>query len=261
MPNPSLFFGLALGLGCLVAALRLEGLDPVVLVNGPSLLVVLGGAMSATIVGFHTSDLRDLRVVLRNLASQRSEDRFATADLILELSKTHRRAGRVQLEEAGAKVEDPFLAAGLQLIADGSDAHTLERVMERRINSEIEHLGRAEAMLESMGGYCPTFGILGTVFGLVGTLTRSQQPGQILPGVATAFSATLYGLGFANLLFLPLAARIRRRTAEREEYLEMLLTGLISIRADEPPYTLEDRLRPYLVSSIRTREPESDPPR
>lgn len=246
MPNASLVLGLGLGLGCVLAALRLEGIHLPAMVNLPALLVVVGGALGATIVGFHVSDLGDLGRVLRDMVWSRREDRSAMARLLARLGGGARRSGPLHLEAARGQVDDEFLSSGLQLISDGTEAATLERVMESRMEAELERLRVAEAILESVGGYCPTFGILGTVLGLVGVLAHLQQQGLLVPGVATAFTATFYGLAFANMLFLPLAARVHRRAAERQEFLEMLLTGLLSIRNGEPRYTLEDRLQPFL---------------
>lgn len=232
-----LFLGLALGTACLLGAILVEGNPLPVFFSPAALLVVLGGSVGATLIG---CDRREVAQLPRNLVPR--GELPSAAGILRRWSLQARREGLLSLEGEVSRISDPFLRAGLAVIVEGAESDVLDQVLRTRMKVEEERYEASARLLESLGGYCPTFGITGTVVGLMGVLGRLEQPDRLGEGVAVAFVATFYGLVLANLLFLPLAAGVRRRWEQRREYLEMLAVGLRSIQAGESPLLLDDRI-------------------
>jgi chemotaxis protein MotA len=238
--------GLVIGVGCLIAALWLEGGHLQQLVNLPAALIVLGGTFGATLIGLSVQQLRDLPHIVRQALVRPSIDIPQTIRWLVTLSEKARRDGLLALEADANAASDEFLRRALQLAIDGTDPELVRDILQLEITFLEERHRQGEQVFTSMGGYAPTMGVLGTVMGLIHMLSRIENPSQMGPAIATAFVATLYGVGSANLLFLPIANKLRTRHAEEVLLREVIVEGVLAIQSGENPRIVEQRLRAFL---------------
>lgn len=238
--------GLFIGVGCLLTALWLEGGHLQQLVNVPAAIIVLGGTFGATLTGLSVQQLRDLPRILRQALVIPSIDIPQTIRWLVALSDKARREGLLALEADANAASDEFLKRALQLAIDGTDPELVRDILQLEITFLEERHRQGEQIFTSMGGYAPTMGVLGTVMGLIHMMSRIENPGQMGPAIATAFVATLYGVSFANLLFLPIASKLRARHAEEVLLREVIVEGVLAIQSGENPRIVEQRLRAFL---------------
>ncbi len=245
-PNLLPLLGLGLGALCLLGALELEGQTVRAFFSLPALLVVLGGSLGASLISLRWKDRQDILAIIRGLFANERRERLQLAGHLVDWAREGRRQGVLALQPSLVKVDMPIVARALQALADGEPADRIELLFELEKVRRQRYFRRGEQFLESLGGYSPTFGIIGTVMVLVSVLGDMQRPEALAQGVASAFIATFYGIVFANLVFLPLARRVERECAEEVETLEMLATGFKAIAIGEHPTVLKDRLQLYL---------------
>lgn len=238
--------GLLIGVGCLVTALWLEGGRLQQLVNVPAAIIVLGGTFGATLIGLSSQQVRDLPRILRQALVSPSIDILQTIRWLVLLSDKARREGLLALESDAAVASDDFLKRALQLAIDGTDPELVRDILQLEITFLEERHRQGEQIFTSMGGYAPTMGVLGTVMGLIHMMSRIENPSQMGPAIATAFVATLYGVSFANLFFLPIASKLRARHAEEVLLREVIVEGVLAIQSGENPRIVEQRLRAFL---------------
>lgn len=167
---------------------------------------------------------------------------------LLNWGQQARRNGLLALEAYMQSEKDPFVKRGLTMVVDGAEPEVVRRAMELDIESYEEHARAAAKIWDSAGGYSPTFGILGAVLGLIHVMENLSDPSKLGAGIAVAFVATIYGVGGANLLFLPIANKLKYYIALEVRRREMLAEGLYSIANGENPRLLENKLAGYLHS-------------
>jgi chemotaxis protein MotA len=247
--------GLLIGVGCLIAALWLEGGHLQQLVNVPAAMIVLGGTFGATLIGLSAQQLRDLPRILRQALVSPPIDIRQTILWLVALSDKARREGLLALESDANAASDEFLKRALQLAIDGTDPELVRDILQLEITFLEERHRQGEQIFTSMGGYAPTMGVLGTVMGLIHMMSRIESPSQMGPAIATAFVATLYGVSFANLLFLPIASKLRARHAEEVLLREVIVEGVLAIQSGENPRIVEQRLRAFLSQRQRRALP------
>src|SRR6266851_1894044 len=217
--------GMIIGVGGIVGGLILEGGSVREIIAPTALLIVLGGTLGAVLI---TTPLSVLRGGMRSLASvffEKSHDPESMIEKLVDYSTKARKNGIVSLEGVADQAPDPFLRKALNLAVDGTDLQELRNMMELEIGVAEHH---AEAKIfESAGGYAPTIGIIGAVLGLIQVMKDLADIEKVGHGIATAFVATIYGVGFANLFFLPAAGKIKARAAEKAQTLELILEGVV----------------------------------
>lgn len=239
--------GIFLGLLAILVGNYLDGGHLSSLLNFPALLIVLGGTFGAVCVQ------TPLPVVKRTIklsswilfppVLQLEKD----ITRIVSWSVTARQEGLLGLEKMIEKEKNSFCQKGLQLLVDGSEPEALRNLLENDIHlMEVRNTDAAK-VFESMGGYSPTIGIIGAVLGLIHVMNNLADPAMLGAGIATAFVATIYGVGAANLLFLPCAVKIKATTKSQIQYYEMIMEGLCAISEGENPRSIELRLRSYLT--------------
>ena len=165
---------------------------------------------------------------------------------IMEWSNIARKEGLLGLEDIAENETDPFAQKGLQLLVDGSEPEVIRRVMEVDLDAKEHHGNQASKVFESMGGYCPTVGIIGAVMGLIHVMQNLADPSKLGSGIATAFVATIYGVGLANLLFLPIASKLKAQVHAQTQLHEMIIEGVISIAEGENPRNIETKLQGFV---------------
>lgn len=238
--------GLALGLGAIIGGQYLEGGHIGSLLQPTALLIVGGGTLGAVLLQTPASAfMRGLKMArwvwLPPVIEQKK-----LIDQIVYWSHLSRKEGLLALENQIPAVKDEFLRKGLQLLVDGADPERLRDVLDVEISAFEEEWRSAAKIWESAGGYSPTIGILGAVMGLIHVMENLSDPTRLGAGIAVAFVATIYGVGLANLVYLPISGKLRHYIARMVAVREMLVDGLTGIAVGDNPRIIESRLRGYL---------------
>jgi chemotaxis protein MotA len=242
--DPRSLIGFVVALLAIVGGQLLEGGHLSSILQPTAALIVLGGTLGAVALQFPPAALRqaldDLRQALRP-----SEPLGPLIATLSALAHRARREGIVALEREAAQLPDPFLRRALELAIDGFDPAAVRRMLELQLDKVEEEADQSVKVLEAAGGYAPTVGILGAVLGLIHVMENLSEPARLGSGIAVAFVATVYGVGSANLLFLPLAGKLKLRAREVALRLEIIIEGVCSLAEGENPRTLERRLSVY----------------
>ena len=247
---PATFVGMGLAMGSLIVTMLLEGSSPLAILLLPPLLLVFGATFGAAAAGSTTGDLRRLGSWFRMaFGPERVSTNGPLVAQLVELGTMARKEGMLPLENRARSVEDPFLRRGLQLAIDAVPVEQIRRVLDREIAAARADDLVAARFFAKMGGYAPTIGIIGTVVGLVQVLQNLQDPKVLGPLVASAFVATLWGVLSANVIWLPMSARIRRNTELRQAQMELIVEGICEILAGTNPRALREKLRAMLPPS------------
>lgn len=239
--------GLTVAIGSILLGQLLEGGHLSSILQPTAFLIVIGGTTGAAMLQYPLAVfVRSLRMLPWILRPPLLDVQGAIR-LVLRCSDTARRNGLLALESMLDEVGDPFVRRGLQMLVDGTDPAKIRASMEQEIDA-IEHRdGQAAKVMESAGGYAPTVGILGAVLGLIHVMENLADPGKLGEGIAVAFVATVYGVGSANLFFLPAANKIKGIVAERARLQELIVDGLVGIAEGENPRVIEGRLQSYFA--------------
>lgn len=244
--------GLLIGIGAVIVGNIVEGGTTGHLVQLAAAVIVFGGTFGAVLLSYPLKDLKIALNSLKLIFLNRKISYEAVIDKILELLVLARRRGLLALQEELVNVKDPFLRRGLTYIVDGLNSELIREALEREIVAYEDMMRRASKVFESAGGYAPTIGIIGAVLGLIHVLKNVTDPTKIGIGIATAFVATIYGVGSANLLFIPIGKRITNKIEEEIILMELMIEGILGIEAGMNPYYLRAKLEAY----IRERQME-----
>jgi chemotaxis protein MotA len=246
--------GLFVGLAALGWAARLEGVSALFLWQPAALLVVCGGVAGAVLVRRGArGTLAAFRSAFGLLRRERDDEHELKLARLGWLARVAQRDGYHALESHAQAAGDPLVTRGLLLAAELAEPAAVRAALDRALDFEHEAGETDAATLEACGGYAPTFGILGAVLGLISVLRAVDDPSALGTGVATAFVATLYGVGLANLFFFPVAARLRARNERRMRAREELADAILALAARESPSALAQRLSPHSRALPRGR--------
>jgi chemotaxis protein MotA len=239
--EPATLVGLLIGISAIAASMFLDGTKPRFLWQPSALLIVLGGTLGAVTVRAGLSGIREtLKQTLALFRRHEDEDEAMIARLAW-LARTARREGNRVLERYASTSNDKLVATGLTLTCEYTEPALVAASLDAVLDQEDQDAQRHISVLESAGTYAPTFGILGAVLGLIHVLRSIDHPAELGTGIATAFVATIYGVGIANLFFFPLAARLRERHQLRIRKREKLAEALVALSANESPISIERR--------------------
>lgn len=242
--------GLILGVGFTVWGITISG-DMGSFLHGPSIVIVLGGTMAATLLAYPFSSLRGLGKVFQKAFLHKEVSVNAIIVDIIALANVARKEGLLSLEEYGSKLNDEFLKKGIMLIVDGTDPELVRNILETELVFLEERHGQGQGILESMGAYAPSFGMIGTLIGLINMLKDLDDPNAIGPSMAVALITTFYGSLLANVLFLPLAQKLKIRSKSEVLVKELMIEGLLSIQAGENPRIIEEKLKTFIPPQLR----------
>ncbi|WP_341675330.1 flagellar motor protein [Niveibacterium sp. SC-1] len=239
--------GLLLGIGAIIAGQLLEGGHINSLVQPTAFLIVIGGTLGAVMLQSPFPVFR-LGLSMFGWIFRPPVPPFRQAiDQIVNWSNIARKEGLLALEGPAGALRDPFAAKGLQLLVDGVEPDRLRDVLDVEIGAWEQQLKTGAKVWESAGGYAPTVGILGAVMGLIHVMENLSDPSKLGAGIAVAFVATIYGVGSANLIFLPVAKKLQAHIARMVAMREMLVDGLVGIAHGDNPRIIESRLQGYIV--------------
>jgi len=239
--------GLAVGLAGILSGQILEGGSLSILFQGAAFLIVFGGTLGAVMVQspakVFVMAVRMARWVFVTPLQQSPQDLIHQ---IVDWSAVARKEGILALEVRTAQVSDPFMKKGLQLLVDGNSAEKIREVLSVDTHSWEQIRWQGARVWESAAGYSPTIGIIGAVLGLMHVMQNLSEPGKLGSGIAVAFVATIYGVALANLLFLPMANKLKAIIMQQTDMREMMLDGLTAIANGDNPRLIEIRLQSYL---------------
>ncbi len=239
--------GVLLAFSAIIGGNIIEGGHLGALLNPSAAVIVLGGTLGAACLQTPWSVLRRCLKIAIWVFTPPPLSAAALLEDILLWSNIARREGLLGLESIAEQQRDRFFQKGLQLLVDGSEPTHLRDAMESEIDLRLETDLAAAGVFEAMGGYAPTIGILGAVMGLIHVMSHLADPSKLGAGIATAFVATIYGVGTANLLFLPFASKLKSLVQRRVQHMEMLVEGLVAISDGENPRNIELRLQAYIA--------------
>lgn len=238
--------GLIVGFGAILVGQYLEGGHIDSILNSVALLIVLGGTLGAVMLQTPMNTfLRAMRMLLWVFRPP-TQSASVLLEKILEWNQIARREGLIKLESMAMNETDLFTQKGLQLIADGAEPELIREVLENDLDIQENDDIQAAKVFEAMGGYSPTIGIIGAVLGLIHVMGNLADPSSLGSGIAVAFIATIYGVGLANLLFLPVGNKLKSVVAQRSRIQMMLIEGLLGVADGDNPRNIESRLQAYL---------------
>lgn len=238
--------GITLGLGAILGGNAMEGGHIESLMQLTAFLIVAGGTIGAIMIQTPMPTfLLSLKMGVWVLLPPKQAQKEAI-EKIVGWSNIARKEGLLGLESLVEAESDHFARKGLQLLVDGSEPETIRSILEVELSTQ-EHSAIAGAKVyEGMGGYSPTVGIIGAVMGLIHVMNNLADPSKLGPGIAVAFVATIYGVGLANIFFLPIASKLKSIIHSQTQFREMIIEGIISIAEGENPRNIETKLQGYL---------------
>ncbi|WP_198243887.1 flagellar motor protein [methane-oxidizing endosymbiont of Gigantopelta aegis] len=239
--------GVLVGAASIIMGNSLAGGSLSFLLNFHAFLIVVGGTVGATLLHFPPATILHSIKILRWVIVPEKINLQRQIKKIIDWSALARKEGLLGLEGVAEREKDPFAAKGLQLLVDGNEPDVIADCLAVEINTRERRIYKAASVFTAMGGYSPTIGILGAVIGLIHVMQNLANPELLGSGIATAFVATIYGVGFANLLFLPIANKLKNQALVISHAQEMMLEGIRSIAEGENPRNIQLRLSGYLV--------------
>jgi chemotaxis protein MotA len=239
--------GLFVAFGAILFGQYLEGGAASSLLNGPAVLIVLGGTVGAVMIQSPTHIFARAMKITGWVLKPPVQPVNEVIEKIVAWSQLARKEGLLGLESVVEQETDPFVQKGLQLLVDGSEPETIRGILEVELLAREQVDMQAAKVYESMGGYSPTIGIIGAVMGLIHVMGHLGEPDRLGGGIAVAFVATIYGVGLANLIFLPAANKLKSLVGQQLQFREMLIEGIVAIADGENPRNIEGRLLGYLT--------------
>jgi len=238
--------GVILAFAAIIGGNALEGGHLDSLLNGPALVIVVGGTVGAILL---QTPIRDFLHALRLAGQVFRPPKINTKSAIEKIiywSDVARKEGLLGLETVAETEKDLFMRKGMQLLVDGSEPEVIRAILEVELDHQEYHDLAAAKVFEGMGGYSPTIGIIGAVMGLIHVMQNLADPSKLGSGIATAFVATIYGVGLANLFLLPFGNKLKAHAISRSQYREMIIEGIISIAEGENPRNIESKLHGFV---------------
>ncbi|QED48963.1 flagellar motor protein MotP [Cytobacillus dafuensis] len=220
-------------------------------IDPASMLIVLGGVIAGLLVSFPPKDMKHVFTVIKQGFSQNEQNLDQLIKTLVTLSERARREGLLSLEVEIEEVEDPFIRKGILLAVDGIEPDMINDIMNAEITAMEERHRKGRSILEKAGEYAPSWGMIGTLIGLVLMLRNLNDPSSLGPNMAIALLTTLYGTLLANLVFLPIASKLALKT-EKEVFLkQIIIEGVLGVQAGQNPKLLEEKLSAFLSTEER----------
>jgi chemotaxis protein MotA len=232
----------------------MDGTNPAAFLNLEALLIVLGGTGGATLASVGMASMKRVPSLYKLVFKAEPLEMRSRLDLLVSLADHARREGLLALDAQLSEIDDPFTHNALQLVVDGTDPQMVHAIMEAEVDGMVARHSLGAAPFQKAGGFAPTMGIIGTVLGLVHVLQNLASPATLGPSISTAFLATLMGVGSANVVFLPIASRLKALSEEEVELRMMTLEGILSIQAGDNPRLVSEKLMSYLPPAERDSE-------
>jgi chemotaxis protein MotA len=242
--NILLIVGMIIAFGGILLGYKMEEGVFSALISHPSpFLIVFGGTIGIALIAFPLKNILRVPGALKMIILPKKQNYTKLVDTLCDVANKARKDGLLSLEAEADKIPDLFIRKGLGYIADGVDPEFLKKVLYNQIESEYKKYEDASKVFESMGGTAPTMGVMGTVMSMVTVLGQgTADTSSLVKNISTAFLATLFGIGSANLLWLPISSQIKVVAEQDSDFHEVVVEGLMAIQAGEPSSRLKDRL-------------------
>lgn len=251
------FIGIISGIGLVVwAILSNSGLE--IFINAPSLAVVFGGTIAATFIAYPLNEVLRVLSILKNVFFSKTIRPIDKIKELVEISTVTRKNGILALDKELPKISDDFLKKGLQMVVDGIRGATISSVMQLEMDNVWKRHQVGHQLFKDMAAFSPAFGMVGTLIGLVQMLADLSDPGSIGPKMAVALITTFYGSLFANLLFLPMSIKLKRRSQQETLRMTLTIEGIKSIRLGDNPRFMEEKLTKFLSQAERQKTNKAD---
>ncbi len=250
--------GIGIAISCIGIAMgaTMEGTNVMVVINIPAILIVLVGTLGATIAACGLPVHIRLPKLYMKAIMPPDLDLVGRVNQLVGFADQARRDGLLALDEAVKGIDDPFTKKGVQLVVDGTDPDLVAAVLDAENEAMRKRHVAGRAPFMQAGALAPTMGIVGTVFGLVNVMNNLNQPSTLGPLIAAAFLATLMGVGSANVVFLPLANRLKELSEAEMHFREMTLEGILAIQAGDNPRVVAEKLMAYVPPGERPTDEE-----
>src|SRR3954465_9362587 len=237
--------GLVVAIVGLYLGATMEGSNPMAILSPSAMLIVLGGTLGAVIIGTSFEAIKSIPKMYMKAFNPDVADLNAKVSELVGYAESARRDGLLALDEVTSTIEDPFTKKGLQLVVDGTDPDLVADILEAENDAMRKRPSAPVQPFATAGGYAPPLGIIGTVFGLVHVLGNLDAPETLGPSISAAFIATLLGVASANVIFLPVGARLKALSAEELQFRNMTLEGILAIQAGDNPRVVAEKLLAY----------------
>ena len=242
--------GLSLALILVIGGIFAGG-EPLAFVDLPSILITVGGTLGAVIMANPMGRIKNIGKVAKIAFFSQTPDMVSMVQTIVSFAEKARREGLLALEADAGELDDEFLSKSIQLVVDGTDPELVKAILDTEISVLEERHAANKGMFDTMGELFPAFGMLGTLIGLVTMLKNLDDPGSLGPGMAVALITTFYGSFMANLVALPISAKLATRSSEETVVRELMVEGVLAIQAGENPRIVEEKLKVFLPPEQR----------
>lgn len=246
----STVLGLLLGVVFIIGGILTSGqIDSYIHI--PSIIIVLGGTIASTLASFPLKNFLNTSKVIKKAFVYKETSPDEVIGEIINLANIARKEGLLALEEYAEELQDDFLQKGIMLIVDGTDPELVRNILETELTFLEERHMDGQSIFETMGTYAPAFGMIGTLIGLINMLKHLDDPSRIGPNMSVALVTTFYGSILANIVFLPLAKKLKIRSKSEVLVKELIVEGLLSIQAGENPRIIEEKLKTFIPPELR----------
>lgn len=261
----STIVGLIVGFFMLIAAFIMEGGGVAGLLQITAAMIVFGGTIGAILISFPISDIKRAIKMAKYIFIKKDYNEIDIINQLAELSEKARKDGLLSLEQDAQTSPNPLIKKGLSLVVDGIEADIIKDILTRETFLHENEFHASATVFEAAGGYSPTMGIIGTVLGLISVLSNLEDPSELGHKIALAFVATLYGVSFANLVWLPFANKIKVKGKKEKMINDLIIEGLLSIQAGENPRIIKEKLNLSLLEQLsgkvsKTKQNEIEEP-
>ena len=242
--------GIVSGFGLVIIAMSIGG-GLGAFINAPSVMIVCGGTIGATLINYPISDVLGVIKVAKNAFFSEKIKTKKIMEMLIEMSKVSRREGILGLEKTLKDIKDPFFVKGMTLMIDGIEPAKLSELLDTEVEYIEERHRLGAEIFMTMGNFAPAMGMVGTLIGLVKMLMQMDDPSSIGPSMAVALITTFYGVILANLVFLPISGKLKTRSAKELAMKQLVMSGILSVQSGDNPRMLEQRLHSFVSPKER----------
>jgi chemotaxis protein MotA len=249
--KPATAIGIAVAAGGILMSAMMGGTSPAAFMDIPALLIIIGGTGGVTLASCGMPAMKRIPALYKLVFGPPEIDLNARVQQLVGFAEQARREGLLALDGQTSEIEDDFTRKGLQLVVDGSDPELVREVLEAEIDGMMARHHEGVAPFEKAGGFAPTMGIIGTVMGLVHVLSNLSAPSTLGPAISSAFIATLMGVGSANVIYLPIANRLKALSKAEVELRTLTLEGILAVQAGDNPRVVAEKLGSFVPPDER----------
>lgn len=217
----------------------------------PSVLITVGGTIGVTFVNYPMKDILSVITITKNAFFLKNHDTMDLIKKVIEMASLARKEGLLALQNTAKSIEDNFMRLGVQALVDGMEPEAIKGILEIDIERLEERHANGAEILTTMATFAPAMGLIGTLIGLVQMLQNLNDPAKIGPGMAVALITTFYGAVMANMIFLPLSNKLKKKSAAEIFYRQIMLEGILAISGGDNPRVIEQKLHAFLPPKMR----------